>query len=203
MLHHSLTHSLTHSLPQSPFHRDQRTRFLAAPELSETFHSWVGIIMYLPTEDPAVRKKITEAFLAYKAQCAKELWGKFDAHEHWAKIEVPGKEVMEDSASSATHSSNEEKKTRTYEEGIDQRRLKAVQERLRRRYPLEAFAQARRELDPHQVLSNKHVKALMPLPESDRETDNAPWGDGRDPAWAKHLKKETLEGVSGGAVSQV
>ena len=51
-------------------------------------HSWVGIIMYLPTDDATQRTDITEAFFNYKKECAGSLWGRYGAQEHWAKIEV-------------------------------------------------------------------------------------------------------------------
>jgi L-galactono-1,4-lactone dehydrogenase len=35
---------------------------------SPGLHSWVGIIMYLPTEVPAERDRITEAFKSYAAR---------------------------------------------------------------------------------------------------------------------------------------
>ena len=45
----------------------------AAPAPSALF-SWVGIIMYLPTEDPAERKAITDAFFDYRHVCEDALW---------------------------------------------------------------------------------------------------------------------------------
>lgn len=42
-------------------------------------HSWVGIIMYLPTDDATQRKNITSAFFDYKKQCAELLWSRYDA----------------------------------------------------------------------------------------------------------------------------
>merc|ERR1711865_37604 len=54
-------------------------------------HSWVGIIMYLPTDDATQRTDITEAFFNYKKECAGSPWGRYGAQEHWAKIEVPSK----------------------------------------------------------------------------------------------------------------
>jgi L-galactono-1,4-lactone dehydrogenase len=152
----------------SPSHATpaQRRRLLAAPNLSDTFHSWVGIIMYLPTEDPAVRRSITEAFLSYKKKCASLLWDKYDAQEHWAKIEVPGKEVRDyddEEGDRDGESGGKKEKKKEWGEGIDQKELAVVQRRLQRRYPLDAFVRARRELDPLGILSNAHVDTLMPL----------------------------------------
>ena len=45
--------------------------------------------MYLPTEEASVRDAITRRFWEYNAMCRRELWSKYDAHQHWAKIEMP------------------------------------------------------------------------------------------------------------------
>lgn len=50
--------------------------------------SQVGIIMYLPTMDARQRKEITEEFFHYRHLTQVELWDKYSAYEHWAKIEV-------------------------------------------------------------------------------------------------------------------
>ena len=49
----------------------------------------VGIIMYLPIDRPEARQAITDAFWDYNAVCRRQLWPKYDAHQHWAKIEPP------------------------------------------------------------------------------------------------------------------
>lgn len=51
----------------------------------------VGIIMYLPTMDARQRKDITDEFFKYRGSTQIELWDKYDAFEHWAKIEVISK----------------------------------------------------------------------------------------------------------------
>lgn len=48
----------------------------------------VGIIMYLPTMDARQRKEITEEFFHYRRLTQVQLWDKYSAYEHWAKIEV-------------------------------------------------------------------------------------------------------------------
>lgn len=48
----------------------------------------VGIIMYLPTMDARQRKEITEEFFHYRHVTQAQLWDKYSAYEHWAKIEV-------------------------------------------------------------------------------------------------------------------
>ena len=95
--------------------------------------SWVGIIMYLPSEDPAQRAQITERFEKYRDLVA-ALRTKYTAWDHWAKIEVP-------------HS--EEAKAR-------------MQAQLAERYPVHDFQTARRTLDPKNVLGSTRVDALLP-----------------------------------------
>ncbi|CAN0177714.1 unnamed protein product, partial [Phaeothamnion confervicola] len=79
-------------------------------------HSWVGIIMYLPSDDPGTRVAITEAFFRYRDLCRDRLWDKYDCAEHWAKIEKPR--------------TDGERET--------------VRRRLRRRYKIDEFNSARR-----------------------------------------------------------
>jgi L-galactono-1,4-lactone dehydrogenase len=55
----------------------------------DDLHTWVGIIMYLPTEEPNMRDAITRRFWEYNAMCRRELWPEYNAHQHWAKIEMP------------------------------------------------------------------------------------------------------------------
>lgn len=44
--------------------------------------------MYLPTTDPRQRKEITDDFFHYRHLTQSQLWDKYSAYEHWAKIEV-------------------------------------------------------------------------------------------------------------------
>ncbi|XP_073151717.1 L-galactono-1,4-lactone dehydrogenase, mitochondrial-like isoform X1 [Henckelia pumila] len=99
--------------------------------------SWVGIIMYLPTTDARQRKEITEEFFHYRKLTQATLWEKYSAYEHWAKIEVPK----------------------------DKDELAAMQARLRKKYPVDAYNKARRELDPNRILSNNMLEKLFPVTE--------------------------------------
>ena len=36
--------------------------------------SWVGVIMYLPADDADARRRVTDAFLAYRDLCKTHLW---------------------------------------------------------------------------------------------------------------------------------
>lgn len=102
-----------------------------------SLHSWVGIIMYLP-DSPDQRQAVTDSFRQYGRLVEQELMAKYNATEHWAKIEVPA-EAAE---------------------------LAAVQRRLAARYPTATFAAARRRLDPKNVLGSSHIDALMPRADS-------------------------------------
>lgn len=96
--------------------------------------SWVGIIMYLPTDDPEQRAAITAAFDEYKERCEVDLWPKFQCVEHWAKIEKPATEAG----------------------------AKRARARVDGRYPTAAFAAARAVYDPHAILANDLLDAVLP-----------------------------------------
>ncbi|KAK6945194.1 FAD linked oxidase, N-terminal [Dillenia turbinata] len=100
--------------------------------------SWVGIIMYLPTMDARQRKEITDEFFHYRHLTQLRLWDRYSAFEHWAKIEVPK----------------------------DKDELAALQERLRQRFPVDAYNKARKELDPNRILSNVKLEKLFPMSET-------------------------------------
>jgi len=106
----------------------------AHPPNPANLHSWVGIIMYLPTDDPAQRDKITAAFDDYKRMCETLLWPRYGAVEHWAKIERPR----------------------------DPDHARLVRDRLRRRFPTDAFDAVRRKYDPDGILNNDLLDAVLP-----------------------------------------
>eukprot|EP00611_Tribonema_gayanum_P025442 TRINITY_DN5785_c0_g1_i1.p1 TRINITY_DN5785_c0_g1~~TRINITY_DN5785_c0_g1_i1.p1 ORF type:complete len:585 (+),score=155.44 TRINITY_DN5785_c0_g1_i1:226-1755(+) len=95
--------------------------------------SWVGIIMYLPSDEAQQRSDITGAFFAYRDLCKEKLWDRYECTEHWAKIEKP--DTPEEAA--------------------------ALQARLRRHYPVNEFNAARRKLDPQNIMANDHIDALF------------------------------------------
>nr|XP_043609606.1 L-galactono-1,4-lactone dehydrogenase, mitochondrial [Erigeron canadensis] len=109
----------------------------ASSASNDDIFSWVGIIMYLPTSDARQRKQITEDFFHYKQLTQAHLWDQYSAYEHWAKIEVPK----------------------------DKDELAALQARLRKRFPVDAFNKARKELDPNRILSNPMIEKMFPLNE--------------------------------------
>ncbi|KAK4412885.1 L-galactono-1,4-lactone dehydrogenase, mitochondrial [Sesamum alatum] len=114
------------------------SRSLMSPAYSSSeddIFSWVGIIMYLPTMDARQRKQITEEFFHYRHLTQTRLWDQYSAYEHWAKIEVPK----------------------------DKDELAALQARLRKRFPVDAYNKARNELDPNHILSNNMLEKLFPV----------------------------------------
>ncbi|KAK8951461.1 hypothetical protein KSP39_PZI004169 [Platanthera zijinensis] len=107
----------------------------ASSSKEDDIFSWVGIIMYLPTMDARQRKEITEEFFLYRDLTRIHLWDKYSAYEHWAKVELPkGKtELLE------------------------------VQARLRKRFPVDSYNKARKELDPKKILANRMLEKLFPM----------------------------------------
>ncbi|CAI5476928.1 unnamed protein product [Closterium sp. Yama58-4] len=97
-------------------------------------YSWVGIIMYLPSNDPDQRAAITKHFLDYKFVTARRLWDKYGAHEHWAKIEIPSDPA-----------------TREW-----------LVSRVARDFPVAKLNEYRRKLDPKNVLANDMLNVLFP-----------------------------------------
>ena len=124
--------------PLSPAHG-------GSPASASELHSWLGIIMYLPPSDaggetrahaPSRREAVAAAFEAYKRGLGEAVFARVGAREHWAKIEVPKGEAE----------------------------LMALRRRLAASYGegLQALNAARLELDPHNVLGNELVDALLP-----------------------------------------
>jgi hypothetical protein len=96
--------------------------------------------MYLPEagkgsadELAVTRARITTAFKRYKRRCEERLWGKVQAVEHWAKIELPE----------------------------DEAELGRLRDRLARKYPLVGFNAIRKLFDPHGILSNDLTDAMF------------------------------------------
>ncbi|KAJ7976684.1 L-galactono-1,4-lactone dehydrogenase [Quillaja saponaria] len=110
----------------------------ASSSSAEDIFSWVGIIMYLPTMDARQRKEITEEFFHYRHLTQARLWDRYAVYEHWAKLEVPK----------------------------DKEELGALQVRLRKRFPVDAYNEARRELDPNRILPNNMLEKLFPQSET-------------------------------------
>jgi len=95
---------------------------------------WVGVIMYLPTQDPADRDRITDLFKKY-TELLRPLMRKYKAQTHWGKI---------------PYAENEES-------------LKWTKAQLKQTYPVEQFTQLRRLADPNNILSNDMLDAFFPV----------------------------------------
>lgn len=146
----------------------------------EQVFSWVGIIMYLPTQDEAQRDRITAAFKAYEGLCRRELWGPFEAAQHWAKIElVPDEngagDEIEDGRGHREEGGGEGGAAEDASKGADWETLAArssvtsAQDRaealavVRARFSdsLARFEELRGRRDPQGVLLNDHMDALL------------------------------------------
>lgn len=103
---------------------------------TDGLHSWVGIIMYLPSEDVTQRKDITNKFQGEYCELLGAVGENFDAASHWAKMELPKNETEE----------------------------KALQIFLSKRYPVDLFNVMRYVLDPKNILSNDLMNAAFGKP---------------------------------------
>ena len=54
----------------------------------DSLHSWVGIIMYLPTYDENMRDAITNSFTKYGERMRDAFADEYSLKTHWAKIEI-------------------------------------------------------------------------------------------------------------------
>jgi len=114
--------------------RRSRARMSPAHSLGDDdLHTWVGIIMYLPTQEEAERAAITKRFWEYNALCRERLWPKYGCHQHWAKIELPE----------------------------TPKQLASMRARLGERFPLDELREAKRKLDPKGVLGNTLIDTLL------------------------------------------
>ncbi len=99
----------------------------------DTLFSWVGIIMYLPSDHEEQRKKITEKFQTTYRDLFEELGRGVGAVTHWAKQEIPREEE----------------------------KLEQTRENLRRRFPIDDFNAVKQLLDPRGVCSNEWYEKLF------------------------------------------
>jgi L-galactono-1,4-lactone dehydrogenase len=89
-------------------------------------HSWVGIIMYLPSEDERQRREITEKFNGMYCDLMRSVGHEVNAASHWAKLEMP----------------------KTIDGIVD------LQEHMKERYPVQKFNDLRATLDPKNIMGN-------------------------------------------------
>jgi len=104
-----------------------------SPAHGNGLFSWVGIINYLPSEDPDQRHKITESFTGRYCEMMRRVGQPMGAVTHWAKIEQPKSMAQLELAKSA----------------------------LQERYPVEKFNALRKQLDPKGILSSAHIDVLF------------------------------------------
>eukprot|EP00521_Asterionellopsis_glacialis_P013703 CAMPEP_0195298530 /NCGR_PEP_ID=MMETSP0707-20130614/23665_1 /TAXON_ID=33640 /ORGANISM="Asterionellopsis glacialis, Strain CCMP134" /LENGTH=638 /DNA_ID=CAMNT_0040360675 /DNA_START=38 /DNA_END=1954 /DNA_ORIENTATION=+ len=97
-------------------------------------HSWVGVIMYLPSDVESERQNITKAFKGQYCDLLQKVGGgELNAVSHWAKQEIPGTvwDILE------------------------------LQESMEIKYPLDKFNAARSFLDPKNILGNSLINLIM------------------------------------------
>ncbi len=130
--------------------------------------SWVGVIMYLPPgQTDAQRTQIKERFTQY-VDAMQPLLVEYNAHAHWAKIELPDPDSLE-FLRYTVNLRNESKswipsvfkgeplpKPLSYEE-----KILSMKTRIAERYNVDEFNSYRRVLDPRGVLSNEMMDELF------------------------------------------
>lgn len=99
----------------------------------EGLHCWVGIIMYLPSDQEDQRKEITNAFKGPYCDLLKNVGRPVSATSHWAKQEMPN----------------------TAEELI------ILQQFMKTRFPVEEFNEARKQLDDKNLLANDLMNSIF------------------------------------------
>ena len=140
----------------------------AAREAEQQIFSWVGVIMYLPpNQTETQRQSITTQFRS-NLEVIQPLLEEYDAHAHWAKIEIPTSGTLPAAASDDDKNSwygfLSGKSAPATPLSAD-RKIATLRSRLASRYPLKDFNKYREALDPHSILSNAIVDTLI----SDKE----------------------------------
>jgi len=99
-------------------------------------HCWVGIIMYLPSDDEKEREEITNRFKGQYCDLAREVGAPFGAVSHWGKLEMP---------TSGEH-------------------FLKLRSLMETRYPLRKFNTARMFYDPKNILGNDLINVVLGTP---------------------------------------
>jgi len=99
----------------------------------EGLHCWVGIIMYLPSEDEHQRNSITSAFKGPYCDLVRELGMNVNATSHWAKLEMPNTPAE----------------------------LERLQTLMKHKFPVTKFNDARKLLDDKNLLANDLMNAVF------------------------------------------
>jgi L-galactono-1,4-lactone dehydrogenase len=101
--------------------------------LGNELHSWVGIIMYLPSDDEMQRRDITDRFTGQYCDLFRNIGAHVNATSHWAKLERPNSVWQ----------------------------LLDLQLFLNERYPLSKFNEARSILDPNNILASPNMSLIL------------------------------------------
>jgi L-galactono-1,4-lactone dehydrogenase len=136
----------------------------AASEADQQIFSWVGVIMYLPpNQTEEQRQSITTQFRSY-LEVIQPLLEEYDAHAHWAKIEVPTSSTLP----AAAASDDDKNSWFGFLSGAGpatplsaDSKIATLRSRLASRYPVKDFNKYREALDPHSILSNTIVDTLI------------------------------------------
>ena len=122
-----------------------------------SLHSWVGIILYLPEDEASSkewRAKVDAAFEKYSRVVERELGPRHGATEHWAKVE-PGRYIDKSGDSVEDRAPLLEKRRQLAERFGEGNVAK--------------FAEARKRLDPFNVMGGGVVDQLFPHPNDEKE----------------------------------
>lgn len=96
-------------------------------------YSWVGIIMYIPVEDEERRGEIARRFAEYKKVVHREVFFRFNAREHWAKIMEPK----------------------------NQQSVREIRKHIDARYPIKEFNRVRNIVDPKGIMSSAYTDKMF------------------------------------------
>lgn len=103
---------------------------------TDGLHSWVGIINYLPSEDPKQREEITKQFTGQYSDLVRSIGRPLKAVSHWAKLEEP----------------------QSVWKAVDLKML------YQERFPVADFNKARAKLDPKNILASPLLNLVFGVP---------------------------------------
>jgi hypothetical protein len=93
----------------------------------------VGIIVYLPSQDPEARAKVMDFFRGDYTALFRNLYNAYGGAEHWVKLEIPATEEAQ----------------------------KSVANSLASHYPLALFREFRKRLDPKGILGTPTTEFFL------------------------------------------
>jgi L-galactono-1,4-lactone dehydrogenase len=105
--------------------------------------SWVGIIMYLPSDDEFQRREITERFTGEYCSLLKDVGLPIKAASHWAKLERP-------------HTAWQALDTHLF---------------LKSKYPLAQFNDLRWQWDPDNILTSPNMTLVLGKPKKESRAE--------------------------------